>query len=109
MLRDLLLLVYCGAVGFVSAGIATSCYTMVTAEPARFSLFGRTILGLTTSFFFNMLTGPVVVSAHVFCNRRTARRPFLSLLAGFLIAALWSCCTGVVVLRLLVTVRDGLV
>ena len=59
---DVLLLLYCGAVGFVAAGIAASFYTLVTAEPARFRLFSGTIPGLVTSFIFSVLTGPVLSS-----------------------------------------------
>ena len=105
---DVLLLLYCGAVGFVAAGIAASFYTLVTAEPTRFRVFSETILGLATSFIFSVLTGPVVVFAYVLCNHRTTRWPFLSLLAGFAIAILWSCCLGIVVLQLILMVRDWL-
>jgi hypothetical protein len=51
MLRDALPLLYCEAVGFVAAGIAASFYTLVTAEPARFSLLGDDV-GLATGFIF---------------------------------------------------------
>ena len=106
---DVLLLLYCGAVGFVAAGIAASFYTLVTAEPARFRLFSGTIPGLVTSFIFSVLTGPVVVFAYVLCNHRSARLPFLSLLAGLAIAIPWSCCLGIVVLQLILAVRNGFI
>ena len=107
MLRDILLLVYCAAVGFVAAGVAASFYTLVTAGPARFSLFGGTVLRLATSFIFFALTGPVVVSAYVFCNHRAERWPFLRVLAGMAVAALWSCCLGVMVLQVILMFRHG--
>jgi hypothetical protein len=69
-------------------------------------------LGLTTSFIFNVLAGQVVVFAYA---RETASAPrggyrgrVALRVPGFVIAAIWSCCTGVVVLRLLLTIRDGL-
>jgi hypothetical protein len=50
---DVLLLLYCGAVGFVAAGIAASFYKLCSGEPVPFSLFGGTIFGLATSFLFD--------------------------------------------------------
>jgi len=59
---DVLLLLYCGAVGFVAAGIAASFYKLVSGKPAQFGPFGGTIFGLATSFLFGALTGPAIVS-----------------------------------------------
>jgi hypothetical protein len=105
---DVLLLLYCGAVGFIAAGIAASFYKLVTAEPARFSLFGATVFGLATSFLFCALTGPVIVINLAIRNRTAQPGPFPVLLAGITVAALWSCCLGIVVLQLVLTVRDGI-
>jgi hypothetical protein len=108
MLRDLLLLVFCAAVGFVAAGISASFYKLVTTEPARFGFVGKTVFGLATSSLFCALTGPVIVVDFAIRNRRAERRPLPWLFAGMGIAALWSCCTGLVVLQLFLTLRDSL-
>ena len=81
-MRDLLLLVYCVAVGFVSAGIAASFYKLVTAEPARFGVLSETLFGLATSFIFCALTGPVIVIDFAIRNRRAERMPVRWLMAG---------------------------
>jgi hypothetical protein len=106
-MRDLLLLLYCGAVGFVASGIAASFYTLVIAEPARFNLFGGTAIGLATRLIFFALSGPVLVSAYILSNRRAERWPFAVVLAGIGIAVLWSCCLGVVVVEAIVAFRNG--
>lgn len=108
MMRDVLLLLYCAAVGFVAAGIAASFYKLVTTEPARFGLIGETVFGLATSFVFCALTGPVIVVDFAIRNRRAERMPLRWLFAGMSIAALWSCCLGLVVLELILTLRDSL-
>jgi hypothetical protein len=108
MVRDVLLLVYCGAVGFVSAGIAASFYKLVTAERVRFSIVGETVFGLATSFLFCALTGPVIVVDFAIRNRHPDAVRLGWLFAGIGIAALWSCCLGLVVLRLVLTLRDTL-
>jgi hypothetical protein len=41
-------------------------------------------------------------------NRRAERRPLPWLFGGIGIAALWSCCLGLVVLQLFLTLRDSL-
>jgi hypothetical protein len=106
-MRDLLLLLYCGAVGFVASGIAASFYTLVTSEPARLNLFGGTAFGLATRFLFFALSGPLLVSAYILSNRRAVRWPFAVVFAGIGIAALWSCCLGVVVLQVILAFRHG--
>jgi hypothetical protein len=108
LVRDLLLLLYCVAVGFVSAGIAASFYKLVTAEPARFGVLGETVFGLATSFIFCALTGPVIVVDFAIRNRRAERMPVRWLMAGVGVAALWSCCLGLLVLELVLTLRDSL-
>jgi len=107
-MRDVLLLLYCAAVGFVAAGIAASFYKLVTAERARFSIVGETVFGLATSFLFCALTGPVIVVDFAIRNRHADRVPFTWLLAGLSVAALWSCCLGLVVLQLILVLRDTL-
>ena len=107
-MRDLLLLLYCVAVGFVSAGIAASFYKLVTAEPARFGILGETVFGLATSFIFCALTGPVIVVDFAIRNRRATQKPLRWLMAGVGVAALWSCCLGLFVLELVLTLRDSL-
>ena len=107
-MREVLLLLYCVAVGFVSAGIAASFYKLVTAEPARFAVLGETVFALATSFVFCALTGPVIVVDFAIRNRRAERMPVRWVMAGVGVAALWSCCLGLLVLELVLTLRDSL-
>jgi hypothetical protein len=103
-----MLLLYCAAVGFVAAGIAASFYKLVTTERARFALLGETAFALATTFVFCALTGPVVLVDFAIRTRRAERLPVRWLLAGVCIAALWSCCLGLLVLQLVLTLRDSL-
>jgi hypothetical protein len=93
-MRDALVLLYCGAVGFVSAGITASLYRWMTSEPARFAPFGRSMPAWVMSFLFFALTGPVLVVEHTIRARierriagdlgrsRHGRRGALELLLG---------------------------
>ncbi|HMN85235.1 MAG TPA: hypothetical protein PKA74_04515 [Bauldia sp.] len=107
MLRELLLLGYAGAVGYVSAGIAASLYKLVTLEPARFRLAGRNPLGLASGALFCALTGPVIVVGHAVERRRKEKIPLSLVFGGIAIAALWSCCLGILMLELILTVAGG--
>jgi hypothetical protein len=107
-MRDLLLLTYAVAVGFVAAGIAASFYKMVTSEPAKFRLLGESAFGWVTTFVFCALTGPVIVVETAIRNRRTERLPFAWVIAGIAVAGLWSCCVGIIVLEVVLSLRDSL-
>lgn len=108
MLRDGLLLTYCAVVGFVAAGIAASFYRMVTHEPARFTVLGHTWLGLAVSFFFIAVSGPAIVVDHALNLWRENGRSARWLFAGFTVAALWSLCSGILVLGVVVAVQGSL-
>ena len=108
MLRDGLLLLYCSAIGFVSAGVAASFFKMVTSEPARFALLGQGWLGLATTFVFCGLSGPAIIMDHAIRRRLADRNAVGRLFASVLIAALWSACTGVLVLQVVLQLGGGL-
>ncbi len=108
MLRDGLLLAYCAAVGFVASGVAASFYKMVTHEPARFRLLGEGWPAAVVTFLFCAFTGPAIVVEMVIRQRLSDRNAIGLLVAGFVIAALWSVCSGVLVLQLVLSVRDTL-
>ena len=97
----------CGR-GIRRRGHRSEFYKLVTAERARFSIVGETVFGLATSFLFCALTGPVIVVDFAIRNRHADRVPFTWLLAGVSVAALWSCCLGLVVLQLILVLRDTL-
>ena len=108
MLRDGLLVLYCAAIGFVAAGIAASFYKMVTAETVQFALLGEGWLGALSSFLFFALTGPAILMEMAIRQRKARPSGRGWLFASITVAALWSMCTGIVVLGLVVALRDGL-
>jgi hypothetical protein len=108
VLRQGLLLFYCAAVGFVASGVAASLYKMITLEPARFKLFGDSWLATCTTFFFCAVTGPAIVMDLVIRNRLVDRNAIGTLVAGLLVAAIWSVCSGVIVLGFVLQLKDVL-
>lgn len=106
MVRDLLLLVYASAIGFVSAGITASFYRMVTSEPARFGPAGTSSLALVSAFFLGALAGPIIILQSALNGVRERRIPRTMLGAGVIIAGLWSGCIGILVLDVALRLRD---
>lgn len=107
-MRDVIILGYAATVGFVAAGIIASFYTWMTSEPARFGLLGRGVLALATTFVFCALTGPVIIVENAFRLRRQEEGAAGWMFAGFFIAALWSSCSGILVLSLVFSLRHSL-
>lgn len=107
-MRELLLLFYCAAVGFVAAGTAASFYKLITRQPARFTMLGQGWGGVTATFFFCALTGPAIVMDLVIHQRLADRGALGTLVGGLLVAALWSAVSGIIVLDIVLSVTDGL-
>jgi cytochrome c biogenesis protein CcdA len=108
VLRDGFLVLYCGAVGFVAAGIAASFFKMVTREPARFAMLGSGWLAATVTFLFCAVSGPAIVIDLVIKHRAFSREGLGTLAAGLVVALLWSVCSGVLVLDIVVQLRGTL-
>ena len=108
MLRDGFLLAYCATVGFVASGVAASFYKMVTNEPARFSMLGQGWWAAAVTFLFCAVTGPAIVLNLVIRNRLTDRSALGMIFAGLFVALLWSVCSGILVLQLVIQIREGL-
>jgi hypothetical protein len=108
VLRDGLLIAYCGAIGFVAAGIAASFYKMVTSEAARFALLGKGWLAAVSTLLFFAVSGPAIIM-DLALKRRTKEDSAAGwLVASVFVAGLWSVCSGIIVLGLVLSMRSGL-
>ncbi len=109
MLRDAFLLFYCAATGFVASGVAASFYKMMTQETPRFALLGQGWVAAFATFLFCAVTGPIIVIDLVLRGGRLNERGAVgTVLAGVFIAALWSICSGILVLGAVLSIRGTL-
>ncbi len=108
MLRDGFLLLYCAAIGFVAAGVAASFFKMVTHEPARFALLGKGWFATAVTFLFCAVTGPAIIMDLVLRNLKLDREGLGTVLAGLFVTVLWSVCSGLLVLDLVLQLRETL-
>jgi hypothetical protein len=105
--RDLLLVLYCAAIGFVAAGVAASFYKLLTTQSPRFSLLGDSWSAALFTFLFFALTGPAIIAQSALKQRLDDRNGLGVLLVGALVVALWSVCSGIVVLQLALSLRHS--
>ena len=106
MRGELLILGYSILVGFVAGGIVASFYQLVTEERARFALLGSGVVAVFTTFLFFALTGPVIIMDRALRGRLKEKEPVTWLFGAVLIAALWSCCSGIFVLGFALSLGD---
>ncbi len=101
---ELMILLYCAAVGFVAAGIVSSFRQMLSAEPPQFKMAGERWTVLLASLAYFAFTGPVLVFRAVVSGRLGERRSLTWTLAGITVVGLWSVCLGLIVLQVILVV-----
>lgn len=93
-------------VGFVSAGILSSFYQLLTTEPCRFDFQeDRLLLGVGHVILL-MFAGPAILMRNAIRGRLIEKRPIGWLAASGLVAAGWSVCSGIVVLEFALAIRN---
>lgn len=108
MLGDLVILGYAVTVGFVAGGIVASFYQLVTSEQARFALLGSGLVATMTTIAFCALTGPVIIMDRALKARVRDKEPVGWFFGSIFVAALWSCCSGIVLLGLVLSLRNSI-
>jgi hypothetical protein len=103
-MRDLFLLFFCAAIGFVAAGITSSFYKLLTLQPPRFALLGEGWYGAAVTLVFCALSGPAIMADLTIQAWLAKRDAFAVLFGGLLIVSLWSACSGVIMLELIFTI-----
>ena len=93
-------LVYVTCVGFVCAGILASLYQMVARRPARFRLAVDTWPGVIVSIGVVTFAGPFILMRNALRGRRIEHRPIGWLFGSGAIAGVWSACSGVFLLNM---------
>ncbi len=104
LVRELMILVYATAVGFAASGMISTLMQSVTKRPVAFAIpnGGGGLVYFLTAISF-ALTGPYIVARATF-RTYFAEREWTMIGAGLFIAALWSTCSGILVLGLALSV-----
>lgn len=104
---ELMVALYAAAVGLVTAGLAVSLYQLVTDRTAGFVLFGRSVSLLFASFVFFAFCGPILVMRETSPRKGQRSSPgWLALRVAMV--GMWSCCSGILILQVVLTLGQKL-
>jgi uncharacterized protein DUF6949 len=92
---------YVMAVGFVTAGLLASFVQLISGEPLRFGLEPKSILASIGGVCLRVLAGPAILMRNAWRGMKIQSRPKIWFGVSAAIAAVWSLCSGAVLLDLL--------
>ncbi len=98
---DLLIVGYIACTGFVMAGLLGSLYQLVTSKPPRFNFDGEGLLSFLFGLGICVFAGPFIIMRNAIRGRRIENRPIGWLVASSTIAGMWSMCSGIMVLNVI--------
>ncbi len=101
-MQFLTLYLYVTAVGFVFAGVLSSFVQLVSGEPLRFSLEPKSILDSLAGVLLRVAAGPAILMRNAWRGQIIQGRPKIWFGVSALIAAVWSLCSGALLLDLIV-------
>lgn len=107
MLFDVLLLGYAIAIGFVAAGIVSSLYQLLTAQPVGFILFGESPVAIFASAVFFAICGPMLALQLALQGRRRDEGRWAWLIGGVVVASFWGGCIGILTLQVTLSLSHG--
>lgn len=108
MVGELYIVAFAMASGFVASGLIASFYQLVTANPARFELQSERMATGVVQVILLMFAGPVILMRNAIRGRLIEGRPIRWLAASSVVAAVWSLCSGIVVLEFAIAIGHSL-
>lgn len=94
-----MILLYATAVGFVVAGIVSSLYQLVTSKPLKL-VIGTTTASIARATMLCAVAGPLLITRALTVELAARNRTPTIIAAGTFAAIAWSCCLGILVLGL---------
>ncbi|MCT4656557.1 MAG: hypothetical protein N4A65_12170 [Cohaesibacter sp.] len=101
--QDIFALAYATCTGFVCAGLLGSLYQLISNRPVRFVVSVESWLSVLSSVFICIFAGPFIIMRNALRGRRIEHRPLGWLFGSSAIAGVWSACSGILVLNLILT------
>jgi hypothetical protein len=94
---EMMIVLYATAVGFVAAGIVSSGYQLVTAQPLKL-VIGGTTASIARATVLCAVAGPLLITRALATEYAAKNRTPTILAAGTFAAIVWSCCLGILIL-----------
>lgn len=106
MAQSLFALTYACCIGFVLAGTLASFYQFIANRPVRFMVSVESWLMALASILLCIFAGPFIIMRNALRGRRIEHRPIGWLFGSSAIAGVWSLCSGIVVLNLILAAQS---
>ena len=94
--------------GFVFSAVLGSFWQLFKAEPVGFSVTYSSWVAGFSGVIFCVFAGPFIIIRNSIRGRKIEGRPIGWVVAASGIASLWSFCTGLVLIQLVLSFRDGI-
>ena len=94
--------------GFVFSAVLGSFWQLFKSEPVGFSVTYSSWIAGFSGVIFCVFAGPFIIIRNSIRGRKIEGRPVGWIVAASGIASLWSFCTGLVIIQLALTFRDGI-
>ncbi len=101
---ELILLAFAAAFGFAAAGTISALLQLFTNRPVAFAIPERGATAYLSAAVKFMLAGPYIVASAAFRARFVDHRSWGLLGGGLAIAAVWSACSGILLMDLMLRV-----
>ncbi|SNZ08490.1 DUF6949 family protein [Cohaesibacter gelatinilyticus] len=103
--QEMFALVYASCIGFVCAGILGSLYQLISARPVRFVVSVESWFSAFASILLCVFAGPFIIMRNALRGRRIEHRPIGWLFGSSAIAGVWSACSGILVLNMILAAQ----
>jgi hypothetical protein len=104
---DFALYLYITAVGFVAAGVVASFVQLVSGRPLRFGIETKPLPASIGGVLLRVMAGPAILMRNAWRGLTLEARPKYWFGLSAAIAAVWSLCSGTVLLDLILKLSSA--
>lgn len=105
-MREFAVYLYITAVGFVAAGLVASFVQLVSGAPLRFGVEPKPLAGSIGDVLLRVMAGPAILMRNAWRGHKIEARPKYWFGLSAAIAAMWSLCSGAMLLELILTLTS---
>jgi hypothetical protein len=106
-MQDLAIYLYVTAVGFVAAGLVASFMQLVSGKPLRFGIEPRPLPASIGGVLVRVMAGPAILMRNAWRGLTLEARPKYWFGLSAAIAAVWSLCSGTVLLDVILRLASA--
>ncbi len=105
-MQYLVIYLYVTAVGFVTAGVVASFVQLISGKPLRFGIEPKPLPASIPDILLRIMAGPAILMRNAWRGVRFEARPKYWFGLSAAIAAMWSLCSGTLLLDLILRLSN---